>query len=119
MWNIPAYQKSRSNRSEEKLTVIELISRRDFLSVSSKLVGSSLVLGIKPLVAYATESAAARTFSPSVYLAITSGNVVQVICHRSEMGQGVRTSMAMLIVEELDVPRKQIEIVQAVGDKKY
>ena len=44
---------------------------------------------------------------------------IQVFCHRSEMGQGVRTAIPMLIAEELYVSMSQVEIILAKGDPKY
>jgi len=60
-----------------------------------------------------------KIFSPSVYLKIDDKGIVTIIVHRSEMGQGVRTSLPMLIAEELEVEWQNIKIEQADGHPKY
>ena len=42
-----------------------------------------------------------------------------IICHRSEMGQGVRSSFPVLLADELGADMQRVKIVQADGDKKY
>src|SRR5450755_2512493 len=56
---------------------------------------------------------------PSVYLAIDTDGTVYVIAHRSEMGNGVRTSLPRIVADELDSDWARVKVVQAVGDEKY
>ncbi len=58
-------------------------------------------------------------FIPNVFIQIGHDGVVQITCHRSEMGQGVRSSLPVLIADELGADHTKIVVVQAVGDKKY
>ncbi|MFZ1517952.1 MAG: xanthine dehydrogenase family protein molybdopterin-binding subunit [Ignavibacteriaceae bacterium] len=60
-----------------------------------------------------------KIFAPSVFLNIDSNGVVTIIFHRSEMGQGIKTSLPMLVAEELEVDWEKIVIVQSDADKKY
>ena len=46
------------------------------------------------------------------------GSVI-IVAHRSEMGTGIRTSLPMVVAEELDADWKRVKIQQAIGDKKY
>ena len=55
----------------------------------------------------------AESFSPNAYLRITPDNKVTIVVARSEMGQGVRTALPMILAEELEADWKQIEIEQA------
>jgi isoquinoline 1-oxidoreductase beta subunit len=55
---------------------------------------------------------------PLVFLSIGADGVVSVICHRSEMGQGVRTSIPMVVADELEADFKRVRVVQAWGDEK-
>jgi isoquinoline 1-oxidoreductase subunit beta len=60
-----------------------------------------------------------QVFSPSVYLAIDSDDSVTVWLTRSEMGQGIATSLPMLIAEELDADWGRLKVEQAVLDGRY
>ncbi|MGY5331348.1 molybdopterin cofactor-binding domain-containing protein [Pseudomonas protegens] len=54
---------------------------------------------------------------PKVYVSIASDGSVTVICNRSEMGQGVRTSLSMVVADELDADWAQVKVRQAPGDE--
>lgn len=100
------------------------VSRRSFLRNLGIGTGS-LVLGLQlPAVSavpmkWADKPAADNVFSPSVYLKIAKDNTVTVIVHRSEMGQGIRTSLPMIVADELEVDWNNIAVEQALGDSKY
>ena len=50
---------------------------------------------------------------------IRNDGVVEIVCHRSEMGQGIRTCLPQIIADELEADWEQIELLQALGDEKY
>src|SRR5271169_3265464 len=56
---------------------------------------------------------------PSVYSAIGTDGTVYVIAHRSEMGNGVRTSLPRIVADELDADWAHVKVVQAIGSEKY
>jgi len=56
---------------------------------------------------------------PGVYLAIDKDGTAYVVAHRSEMGNGVRTSLPRIVAEELDADWARVKVVQATGDEKY
>ena len=56
---------------------------------------------------------------PGVYLAIDTDGAAYVIAHRSEMGNGVRTSLPRIVADELDADWARVKVVQATGDEKY
>jgi isoquinoline 1-oxidoreductase subunit beta len=60
-----------------------------------------------------------KDFDPNAFIFIQSDGAIKIICHRSEMGQGARTAIPMLMVEELDVTWEQVQVVQGLGDAKY
>ncbi len=60
-----------------------------------------------------------EVFSPNAYLRITPDNKVTIVVARSEMGQGVRTALPMILAEELEADWKQIEIEQAGASTLY
>ncbi len=55
---------------------------------------------------------------PLVFVAIAPDGTVSITCHRSEMGQGVRTGMPMIVADELEADWKRVRVVQAPGDEK-
>jgi isoquinoline 1-oxidoreductase subunit beta len=61
----------------------------------------------------------AATFSPHVLISIDANDVVTLTIHRSEFGQGVRTSLAMILADELDADWSKVRVKQATGDIIY
>jgi isoquinoline 1-oxidoreductase subunit beta len=55
---------------------------------------------------------------PAVYVRLDETGAVTVICHRSEMGQGIRTSLAMAVADELEADWARVTVEQAPGDEK-
>ncbi|HWQ39331.1 MAG TPA: molybdopterin cofactor-binding domain-containing protein [Burkholderiales bacterium] len=59
-------------------------------------------------------------FMPNVFVAIDKKGIVTVVCHRSEMGQGIRTGIPQIVADELEADWSRVRVVQAEGDsKKY
>jgi CO/xanthine dehydrogenase Mo-binding subunit len=85
------------------------LSRREFVA-AGVAAGAGLVIGFylphKP-------SSEKDSFSPNAYLRITPDNKIIIVVARSEMGQGVRTALPMILAEELEADWKQIQIEQA------
>jgi len=55
---------------------------------------------------------------PTLFIAIAEDGSVTITCHRSEMGQGVRTSVAMVIADELEAEWDRVRVTQAYGDEE-
>jgi isoquinoline 1-oxidoreductase beta subunit len=91
------------------------ITRREFIgtSVLAGLQLSSVGLLLGSRVGWAAPAAATvHDFSPNVFIHISPDNQVTIICHRSEMGQGIRSSLPVLIADELGADTRTIKIVQ-------
>lgn len=58
------------------------------------------------------------TDDPRIFIAIDGAGIVTVTCHRSEMGQGVRTSVAMVVADELDAAWDKVRVSQAWADEE-
>jgi len=58
-------------------------------------------------------------FAPNVYVSVAPSGDVFIVVHRSEMGTGIRTSLAMILADELDADWRSVRVVQAPGDRKY
>ncbi len=54
---------------------------------------------------------------PRLFIAIAEDGIVTVTCHRQEMGQGVRTSIPMVVAEELEADWAKVRVIQAPGDE--
>ncbi|VVP25385.1 Membrane-bound aldehyde dehydrogenase [pyrroloquinoline-quinone] [Pseudomonas fluorescens] len=54
---------------------------------------------------------------PKVYISIADDGAVTVVCNRSEMGQGVRTSLTMVVADELEADWAMMKVQQAPGDE--
>ncbi len=89
------------------------INRRNFIKISG-LTGTGLVLGF-PLAGFGrTENqAAASFFEPNAFLRIGSDGSIVIFAKNPEIGQGVKTSLPMLVAEELEVNWDQILVQQA------
>ena len=96
------------------------VDRRCFLRVSA-LAGGGLLLGVFRTPAAGTSAAAdIPSFAPNAFIRIAPDGVVTVMAKNPEIGQGVKTSLPMIIAEELDVDWRNIRIEQADSDEsKY
>ena len=85
------------------------MERRDFLKLGA-VAGGGLFLLI-----YAPDSAAGgeAALSPNAFLRIDPSGAVTITVARSDMGQGVRTALPMIVAEELDADWDRVHITQA------
>src|SRR5580658_1069109 len=90
------------------------LSRREFVA-AGVAAGAGLVIGF--YLPHGNSSGS--TFAPNAYLKITPDGKITIVVARSEMGQGVRTSLPMILAEELDADWKQITIEQAGASTLY
>jgi isoquinoline 1-oxidoreductase subunit beta len=65
------------------------------------------------------EPPSAVDWEPSIYIKVDHQGLLTVTAFRSEMGQGIRTALAMLVAEELDVDWGNVRIEQALADGRY
>ncbi len=94
-------------------------SRRGFLKAStaaSTLASSGFMLGV---ALPERAGAAAIIHTPNAWVHIANDNTITLLSARSEMGQGVYTSMPMLIAEELNVELRQIKVSIAPPGAAY
>lgn len=55
--------------------------------------------------------------SPKIFVAIAPDGTVSIVVNRSEMGQGVRTSLPRIVADELEADYRRVRVVQAPGDE--
>ncbi len=91
-------------------------SRRRFLQVSSA-AGGGLLMAVTLAEAAHAVGAAEAGFTPNVFVHIAPSGLITITAKSPEIGQGVKTSLPMLIAEELDAPWESVKIVQADADQ--
>jgi len=101
---------------------VRLASRRDFLS--GVFSAGALVLGARFLPADAAEAESSldvtkMTWNPSVWVGLNHDGSVVIVSHRSEMGTGIRTSLPMVLADEMEADWARVRVEQAVGSDKY
>jgi isoquinoline 1-oxidoreductase beta subunit len=104
---------------------IENVSRRRFLT-GGIIAAGAFVLGVRyyrkllPGDKLSEETNAAHAvLHPSVYLGIDPDGTVWIVASRSEMGTTSRTTLPLVVADELDADWKRVKIEQAIGDKRY
>jgi isoquinoline 1-oxidoreductase subunit beta len=107
------------------MSAIENVSRRRFLT-GGVIATGALVLGVRY---YSRLSSGAKlphdtnadhaALHPSVYLGIDPDGTVWIVASRSEMGTTSRTTLPLVVADELDADWKRVKIEQAIGDKRY
>jgi len=104
------------------MSIVENVSRRKFLAgglATGALVLSARLVSKRLLVAHGEESAGAAAFDPTIWMSVAPDGTVTIVAHRSEMGCGSRTSLPLIVADELDADWPRVRIEQAIGDPKY
>lgn len=115
------------------MSTIARVTRRSFLA-GLGLAGGGLALGWFPR-AHADEpggftgpgpsparpghAPAAGGLAPNVLVHVAPDGLVTIVCHRSEMGQGIRSSIPILIADELGASLDRVVVRQADGHPRY
>lgn len=97
-------------------TTVQNPSRRNFLKSSAALVGGLVIgfyLPVKGGRAYAADGGASQVFPPNAFIRIAPDDTITIVVNKSEMGQGVYTSLPMLIAEELEADWSKIRVEPA------
>src|SRR6478609_6444893 len=108
-------------KTEINETRIFKVSRRDFLK-STSISMSGLLLGLSFSCSDTSKDLTGNpdfTFSPNLFISLNGNGDVTLIAHRSEMGTGIRTSLPLVIADEMEADWNRVKVVQAVGDEKY
>lgn len=101
---------------------MKTLSRRQFLKMTAG-TGLSIAVAASPwghrLLSATELEKEGPAFRPSVWLRIAPDNTVTVIVNKSEMGQGVYTSLPMLVADELDADWKNVRMEVAPAADAY
>lgn len=125
------YKKRKTDGHMQEIDVrISNVSRRGFLKSSVLAVGATFVIGVstgcrQKIESYTDEHVPASgvmaesSFQPNILIAINIAGDVFIVCTRSEMGQGIRTGMPVVIADELGADWNRVQVEQAEGHPKY
>jgi isoquinoline 1-oxidoreductase beta subunit len=101
------------------------VSRRGF--VKGLLGAGALVLGVHYIPKVVLErdehpgvtDADRAALHPNAFVGIETDGTVYIVAHRSEMGTVIRTSLPLVVADELDADWKRVKVDQAIGDPRY
>lgn len=101
------------------------MDRRSFVGLSI-LTGGGLLLGLyagntsaQPAEVGQPTEASIGEFSPNVFLRIAADGTVTIVAHKPDMGQGVMTSIPMILAEELDVDWQTVKLDIGRADRAF
>jgi isoquinoline 1-oxidoreductase beta subunit len=105
--------------ASSRSVAVAVPSRRAFLQASVAATGA-LLLGFRLPLAAATSRKGVDPFAANAFIRIDRQGAVTLIMPQVEMGQGVYTSIAMILAEELDAQWGQVRVEAAPpSDKLY
>jgi isoquinoline 1-oxidoreductase beta subunit len=94
-----------------------VVKRRDFLKICPA-AAAGLMLGVYVHDSMNASSTPAA-FSPNVFLTVDHNSVATIVVSRSEMGQGIATSLAAIVADELEADWNKIQVKLAPFHVKY
>ncbi len=97
------------------MSTIKVMERRAFLKYT--FGAGALILGTH-VESWASDADKAA-FHPDVFVGIQPTGEVIIVAHRSEMGTGSKSTLPMVVADELDADWKRVRVEQAIGDEKY
>src|SRR5438128_6276291 len=113
-------------RGFERYVKVDNVSRRSILKGLGLAGGFALAapaMSRPGLAAYQTgadKMPHGTVVDPRVFVAIAPDGIVTIVAHRSEMGTGVRTSLPLIVAEEMEADWSRVRVQQAHGDEvKY
>ncbi|MGJ4906137.1 molybdopterin cofactor-binding domain-containing protein [Bradyrhizobium sp. HKCCYLS2058] len=119
----PDIAKSSSRRGFERHLKVENVSRRAILQTLGLAGGFVLAAPLLSRPAFAAyETGAGKmphgtVVDPKIFVSIAPDGIVSIVAHRSEMGTGVRTSLPLIVAEEMEADWSRVRVVQAPGDE--
>ena len=100
------------------MRIAKPLNRREFLQTSSR-AGAGLLLTFHLPGRPAAFGKSSNSFAPNAWLEIAPDGAIKIWCAKSEVGQGVRTALPMIVAEELCCDWRRVQVVQADLDPKY
>ena len=98
------------------------LNRRQFLKTSAigALVLGTYFVGSAPRAfAGVLEQPSEQAKRANLFIALCPDGMVEITCHRSEMGQQIRTAIAQIVADEMEAAWDKVVVIQGKGDPKY
>ena len=98
------------------------LNRREFLKTSAigALVLGTYFVGSAPRAfAGVLEQSSDQAKRANLFIALRPDGMVEITCHRSEMGQQIRTAIAQIVADEMEAAWDKVVVIQGKGDPKY
>ncbi|HXZ14358.1 MAG TPA: xanthine dehydrogenase family protein molybdopterin-binding subunit [Candidatus Sulfotelmatobacter sp.] len=96
-----------------------MMERREFLKVTVGASSGLLIGFYLPFAGAAAAAPAGEVFKPNAFVRIAPDETISVVCNHSEMGQGVYTSLPMLLADEMDADWTKVRYEPAPVDPAY
>jgi isoquinoline 1-oxidoreductase subunit beta len=96
-----------------------VVDRRTFLKTSAAAGGGLIVAFYGPELYAQEQKPKPESIRPFAYIKIASDETVTIVANHSEMGQGVYTSLPMLLNEELEADWSKVRVESAPVDAVY
>lgn len=95
------------------------LDRRTFLKMTGLGTAGLALHATISTNAMAAVNPASKAVLLNIFVQVGTNNRVTIVAHRSEMGQGIRTSLPQVVADELEADWDKVDVLQAEGDKKY
>lgn len=106
-------QKLSRHQGNPEGLALKKVNRRSFMKLTG-LMGSGLILGVGySQLSSAVDSDSQLTEFPMAFIQIASDGEITIFAKNPEIGQGVKTSLPMIIAEELDAAWEDVKVVQS------
>src|SRR5271169_5802325 len=111
-------RRHRVSTIEHRVNRIENVSRRGFLKGVLSTGAFILSVHMLPREAHAASAPISlgtthtdrATLHPSAFVGVDSDGTVYIVAHRSEMGTGIRTSLPLVVADELDADWNRVKV---------
>jgi len=101
------------------MSEIHNVSRRSFIKNVGLASGGLILACNYSLFSKEIISGNLTEFNPNLFVQLNSDGSLIIIASRSEMGNGVRTSLTSVVADEMEADWNRVSVKQAVGDAKY
>lgn len=99
--------------------LLENVSRRKFLKGSGLAAGGLVLASTIPGWSPAWAGQSKQTHDLNLFVSVNTDNTVNIVCHRSEMGQGIRTSIPQIVADEMCANWESVIVLQGLANEEY